>query len=155
MRRVHLYQVIEKLKEHYSVASLCAYFGFPRSSYYLWLSKGKPTHKRFDRALAQKITAIFHDTRKGYRFITYQLRRYYQIYHNPKTILRYMRILGHKSPIRQKRYQSCTQGEINEKARHVHYNMLARNFKTERPFQKLTTDVSYVYHNKGGCSWAS
>ena len=27
--------------------------------------------------------------------------------------------------------------------------MLARNLKAERPLQKLTTDVSYVYHKQG------
>ncbi|WP_156021154.1 IS3 family transposase, partial [Streptococcus ruminantium] len=97
----------------------------------------------------QKITTIFHDTQKGYRFISYQLRRHYQLSPNPKTVLRYMHILGHQSPIRKKRYHSCTQREINEKARHVHYNVLARNFKAERPLQKLTTDVSYVYHKQG------
>lgn len=60
-----------------------------------------------------------------------------------------MRILGHYSPIRKKTYHSCTQREITEKARHVHYNVLARNFKAERPLQKLTTDVRYVYYNYG------
>lgn len=149
MRRVHLYQVIDRLKDQYSVTQLCAYFGFSRSSYYLWLSNGKPEYKRFDPELAQLITTIFKKTLKGYRYICYQLRRYYQLFPNPKTILRYMRILGLKSPIRKKRYQSCTQREINEKARHVHYNVLARNFKAQRPLQKLTTDVSYVYHKQG------
>lgn len=149
MRRVHLYQVVERLKNRYSVSSLCAYLGFPRSSYYLWLRNGKPEYKRFNPELARMITAIFEDTQKGYRFICYQLRRKYQLSPNPKTVLRYMRILGLKSPIRKKRYQSCTQREKNEKARHVHYNVLARNFKAERPLQKLTTDVSYVYHKQG------
>lgn len=55
-----------------------------------------------------------------------------------------MRILGLKSPTRKKRYQSCTQREINEKARHVHYNVLARNFKAEYP----PTGVNYVYHKQ-------
>ncbi|BDD39285.1 IS3 family transposase [Streptococcus ruminantium] len=149
MRRVHLYQVVEQLKERYSISRLCAYLGFPRSSYYLWLSNGKPEHKRFNPDLAQVITAVFNETQKGYRFISYQLRRKYDIFCHPKTVLRYMRILGLKSPIRKKRYHSCTQREINEKARHVHYNVLARNFKAERPLQKLTTDVSYVYHKQG------
>ncbi len=73
MRRVHLYQVVEQLKERYSISRLCAYLGFPRSSYYLWLSNGKPEHKRFNPDLAQVITAIFNETQKGYRFICYQL----------------------------------------------------------------------------------
>lgn len=143
MRRGHLYQVVDRLKNRYPVSSLCSYFGFPRSSYYLWLSNGKPEYKQFNSNLAQKVTDLFHDTQKGYRFICYQLFR------NPKTILRYMRILGHYSPIRKKTYHSCTQREITKKARHVHYNVLARNFKAERPPQKLTTDVSYVYYNYG------
>ena len=123
--------------------------GFPRSSYYIWLSNGKPKYKQFNPELACIITAIFKDTQKGYRFIWYQLRRKYNLLYNPKTILRYMRILGSKSPIRKKRHQSCTQREINKKARHVHYNVLALNFKTGRPLQKLTTDISYLYHKQG------
>ena len=65
------------------------------------------------------------------------------------TLQRYMRILGLKSPIRKKKYDSCTQREINEKARHVHYNMFARRFEASRPNQKLMTDVSYVYYKNG------
>ncbi|NQP35320.1 transposase [Streptococcus suis] len=59
------------------------------------MSKGRPVYKQLDANLAQKITAIFHDTQKGYSFISYQLRRHYQLSPNPKTVLRYMRILGH------------------------------------------------------------
>ena len=60
-----------------------------------------------------------------------------------------MRILGLKSPIRKKKYNSCTQREINEKARHIHYNMLARRFEASRPNQKLVTDVRYFYYKNG------
>lgn len=60
-----------------------------------------------------------------------------------------MRILGLQSPIRKKRFVSCTQKEINEKARIVHYNVLARAFEAHRPLFKLVTDVSYIYHKEG------
>ncbi|BBC56425.1 transposase [Streptococcus mutans LP13] len=33
VRRGHLYQVVDRLKNRYPVSSLCSYFGFPRSSY--------------------------------------------------------------------------------------------------------------------------
>ena len=143
------YQVVHKLKDPYSVVAMCAYFGFPRSSYYLWLKNGKPDYKAFVWNLAEHITASFKERPKGYRYHWRQLQRQKNIYHNPKTIHRYMRILGLKSPIRKKKYDSCTQGEINEKARHVHYNMLARRFEASRPNQKLVTDVSYVYYKNG------
>lgn len=60
-----------------------------------------------------------------------------------------MQILGIQSPIRKKKYQSCTQQKINEKARIVCVNVLARNFKATRPYEKLVTDVSYIYHKSG------
>jgi transposase InsO family protein len=60
-----------------------------------------------------------------------------------------MQILEIKSPIRKSRYENCTQQDINEKARIVHNNFLARNFEASRPLEKLVTDVSYVYHKSG------
>lgn len=51
----------------------------------------------------------------------------------------------------QKKYHYCRQGELNEKARHAHYNdnVLAQNFKASRPLEKCVTDVSFVYHKHG------
>ncbi|WP_142925206.1 IS3 family transposase, partial [Streptococcus iniae] len=115
------------MKYHYSITALCHYFSFPRSSYYLWVTSDRPLYKAFDKQLVQPITEIVTEHPKGYRYVCNQLRRHYNISRNNKTILRYMRILGLRSPIRQKKYHSCTQGEINEKARHVHYNVLAQN----------------------------
>ena len=137
------------MKSNYSITVLCHYFGFPRSSYYLWVDSGRPLYKAFNQELVKPITEIFNEQPKGYRYVCSQLRRHYNISRNNKTIYRYMRILGLKSPIRQKKYHSCTQRELNEKARHVHYNVLARNFKASRPLEKCVTDVSFVYHKQG------
>jgi len=144
-----MYITIEQLKDKYSVLDLCNYFGFPRSSYYNWIKNGKPIYKCWDEWLAQTIENIFYEHKKGYRYITFQLKRIYGVIINRKTVLRYMRILGLQSPIRKKRFVSCTQKEINEKARIVHYNVLARDFEAHRPLFKLVTDVSYIYHKEG------
>jgi len=85
-------------------------------------------HKNFDQVLADIIIDIFEKTKKGYRFITHQLKRWYGVIVNRKTVLRYMRILGIKSPIRKSKYENCTQQEHSEKARTVCTNHLARNF---------------------------
>lgn len=106
-------------------------------------------YRQFDEALAKLIKDIFDETLKGYRFITFQLKRLHNIIVNRKTVLRYMNILNIKSPIRKKRFQSCTQKETSEKARIVHHNVLARNFKATRPYHKLVTDVTYTYHKNG------
>ena len=144
-----MYQIIDQLREQYSVTLLCEYFKFPRSSYYAWIENNRPLHKQFDEELAELIEAIFKESEKGYRYITYQLKRIYGVIVNRKTVLRYMQILHLQSPIRKKRFTSCTRQEMNEKARIVHNNALARNFEACRPLYKLVTDVSYVYHRQG------
>lgn len=106
-------------------------------------------YKCWDEKLAELIEKIFHTWRKGYRYITYQLRRMYGIVVNRKTVLRYMKILGLQSPIRKKKYQNSSERENNEKARIVHNNVLAQDFKAVRPLEKLVTDVSYIYHKEG------
>lgn len=137
------------MREHYTVSNLCTYFEISRTSYYDWLKRGKPSYKHFDRSLANLILEIFEEHKKGYRYIAQQLLRKHGIITNPKTVLRYMRIMGLKSPIRKRRFIHTTQSEINEKARHVQHNVLARNFKATRPLEKLVTDVSYLYHRQG------
>jgi len=106
-------------------------------------------YKCFDEKLAELIKDIFDKTKKGYRFITHQLRRWYGLIVNRKTVLRYMQIIGIKSPIRKSRFECCTQQEINEKSRIIHNNFLDRKFEASRPLEKLVTDVSYVYHKSG------
>ena len=69
------YRVVQKLKDRYSVVAMCAYFGFPRSSYYLLLKNGKPDYKAFDWNLAEHITASFKEQPKGYRYHWRQLQR--------------------------------------------------------------------------------
>ena len=71
------------------------------------------------------------------------------VYYNEKTVYRYMKILGISSPIRKKRYKSCTINEKDERARSVCANVLARNFIASRPLEKLVTDVSYIYCQEG------
>ena len=106
-------------------------------------------YKHYDEILAKMIKDIFEETKKGYRFIAFQLKRKYGLIINRKTTLRYMRIMGLLSPVRKKRFKCCTIRELNEKARTVCENVLARDFNATRPNEKLVTDVSYVYHQKG------
>ena len=149
IKRAIKYQVIDCFKDKYSISDLCIYLDVSRAAYYKWLNNNKPLHNHYDEILANLIKTIFDDSLKGHRYITYQLRRLHGIIINRKTVLRYMQILGIQSPIRKKKYKSCTQREVNEKARIVCTNVLARDFKADRPYKKLITDVSYIYHKNG------
>lgn len=106
-------------------------------------------YRNFDKTLAEIIEDIFNEHQKGYRYITFELKRRHGLIINRKTTLRYMRILGLKSPIRKRRFEATTVRELNEKARIVMPNVLARNFAASRPNEKLVTDVTFIYHQKG------
>ncbi|MCR4855112.1 MAG: IS3 family transposase [Erysipelotrichaceae bacterium] len=141
--------IIYDLKEDYPIKRLCKYLNVSSSGYYRWLKAGRPIRYNFDEKLADMIEEIFYETYKGYRFIRDEIIRRYGIIYNDKTIYKYMKILGLSSPIRKKKYHCCTKADPNEKARIVCNNFLARNFSASRPFQKLVTDVSYIYSQEG------
>ena len=141
--------IIYDLQEEYKIKKLCHYLSVSTSGYYRWLKLGRPIRYSFDEWLADQIENIFHETQKGYRFIKDELFRQYGVVYNDKTVYKYMKILGLSSPIRKKRFQCCTKGDPNEKARIVCSNHLARNFTASRPMEKLVTDVSYIYSQQG------
>ena len=141
--------IVYDLQEEYKIRNLCKYLAVSASGYYRWLKLGRPIRYSFDEWLADQIESIFHETQKGYRFIKDELFRKYGVVYNDKTIYKYMKILGLSSPIRKKRFQCCTKGDPNEKARIVCSNHLARNFTASRPMEKLVTDVSYIYSQQG------
>ena len=141
--------IIYDLQEEYKIKKLCHYLSVSTSGYYRWLKLGRPIRYSFDEWLADQIENIFHETQKGYRFIKDELFRQYGVVYNDKTVYKYMKILGLSSPIRKKRFQCCTKGDPNEKARIVCSNHLARNFTASRPMEKLVTDVSYIYSQEG------
>ena len=141
--------IIYDLKEDYPIKRLCKYLSVSPSGYHRWLKAGRPIRYSFDEKLADMIETIFYETYKGYRFIRDEIIRRYGIIYNDKTIYKYMKILNLSSPIRKKRYNCCTKADPNEKARIVCNNFLARNFSASRPFQKLVTDVSYIYSQEG------
>lgn len=144
-----IFKAIDELRSQFTVSQLCSYFKVSRSGYYAWIQSGKPLYKAYDKVLADKIYDLFEERKKGYRYITTQLKRKYQIKRNPKTVLKYMRRLGLKSPIRKKKYIHYSQKNIAQKVVTVAPNFLNREFKSDAPMKKLVTDVSYLYHKKG------
>ncbi|MGN8067322.1 IS3 family transposase [Lactococcus lactis] len=148
-RKQLIFKTIDELCQQYPISRLCNYFKVSRSGYYAWKKLGKPSYKNYDRELASKIMLIFNERNKGYRYIKFQLEKKFNITRNPKTILRYMRILNIKSPIRKKKYFHYSRKEISINSILVAPNILNRDFKAKAPFEKLVTDVSYIYYKTG------
>jgi len=108
----------------------------PRSNFY-YHCQSSPGKSKYEEAQKQ-IKQIYHQHkgRFGYRRITMSVRKMGSDL-NHKTVLKLMKSMGLKSLIRAKRYCSY-KGQTGK----VAPNILDRDFKSERPFQKWATDVS-------------
>lgn len=108
----------------------------PRSSFY-YHCQNSPGKSKYEEPQKQ-IKQIYHQHkgRFGYRRITMSIRKMGSGL-NHKTVLKLMKAMGLKSLIRAKRY-----GSYKGQAGTVAPNVLNRDFKAEKPFQKWATDVS-------------
>ena len=107
-----------------------------RSTYYYYLKN--PIKDKY-KCEKQEISDIFnaHKGRYGYRRILDVMNsKGYSINH--KTVLKLMNQLGLKGKQRKNDKYHSYKGEIGK----VADNLLKRDFKAEKPFEKLTTDVT-------------
>lgn len=107
-----------------------------RSTFYYYLKQSSSSDKH--ASLRLKIVSIYHKHkgRYGYRRITATLKQAgYRVNH--KTVLKIMNESDLKCLIRIKKYKSYKgqQGKIAK-------NLLKRNFKAVKPYQKWVTDVT-------------
>ena len=110
--------------------------GIPRSTYYYYLKESKKVDKYKD--IKALIMDIFNENNKsfGYRRILLALQAK-GIVINHKTVLKLMKKLGIKGKVKAEKYKSY-KGEQGESAE----NIINRDFRAEKPYEKLTTDVT-------------
>lgn len=110
--------------------------GLTRSTFYYYL---KNTEKNKYEQEEKAIISVFEANkgRYGYRRILAELRgKGYTINH--KTVLKLMRKLGVKGKQRKNEKYHSYKGEVGK----VADNLLKRDFYADKPFKKLTTDVT-------------
>lgn len=108
----------------------------PRSTFYYYLNQ---SNKNKYESEEKEIQNIFENNRGryGYRRITVALHKQgYAINH--KTVLKLMNKLGLKGKQRKNDKYHSYKGEVGK----IADNLLKREFTAERPFEKLTTDVT-------------
>jgi len=108
----------------------------PRSSYYYYLKKNKTDKYSREKKV---IKAIFMDNKEryGYRRITMVMHN--EGYHiNHKTVSKLMNMLGLKAKQRKNGKYHSYKGIVGTVAK----NILDRKFTANKPFEKLTTDVT-------------
>ncbi|WP_148783898.1 IS3 family transposase [Aquimarina intermedia] len=127
---------IEELRQKHRLSLLLQHASMARSSFYYHIK----TLKRVDKYqhIKIKIQEVYHKHlgRYGYRRITLELKQL-GFCINHKTVQSLMTELGLKSRIRVKKYKSYKgqQGRIAP-------NLLARDFKADRMYQKWVTDIT-------------
>lgn len=107
-----------------------------RSTYYYY--SNKKDEDKYEE-IKVEITEIFNDNkgRYGYRRITQVLKEKGYVV-NHKTVQKVMKCLGLKGKQRKNDKYHSYKGEVGE----IADNLLKRDFKAQKPFEKLTTDVT-------------
>ena len=129
-------QVISELRQKYPLDDLLKMAGLSRSTFYCHLKRLNRPDKHAE--IRVQIEAIFvkNKGRYGYRRVHVELRKAgYGINH--KTTQSLMRDMNLQEKQRKNKYRSYkgTVGKIAD-------NILNRNFVSDKPFEKLVTDVT-------------
>ena len=143
MRPKAKYAVIYRHRNEYPVSVMCTFFEVSRSGYYDFVKRiGKPEQ---DVALAKEIEECQNRTDRtyGYRRVWKWLKDR-NIERNPKTVLRVMKKYGLLSEIRRRRKWVNLGQQV-----HKYKNLLARQFRADRPNAKWVTDISYIQTKQG------
>ena len=143
MRPKVKYHIIYRHRDEYPVSVMCKFFEVARSGYYAFVKRlGRPEH---DTELAEQIRECqkFTDKTYGYRRVCLWLNRK-NIRRNPKTVLRVMKKYGLLSEIRRRRKWVNLGQQV-----YKYENLLARQFRADRPNAKWVTDISYIHTKEG------
>lgn len=138
--------VKELRKEGYTLNNLLEAIGLSRSTYYYEIGKTDAIKER-NADLSSEITNIFNENKGRYgvrRVYQELLNRGFQVNH--KRVQRIMNQLSLKGKRPKEKYHSY-KGNVGK----VADNIINRDFSTERPLEKWTTDVSQFNLPWGKC----
>lgn len=132
------------LKEKHSIIMLCRILKCSKSGYYDWIKLGRPEHKSFSEELNNIIIEMHHKNKTwGIREIKLQIKKAYSLALTNKTVYRYMKL---------NELHSVTRRKIHSYPKTEHHkipNLLHRNFNTNKPNEKWSIDISYLFLKDG------
>jgi len=134
------------LKGEYPVSRICNVLIVNRRSYYKWVSIGKPIINNYDKEIA-KIISVEHENMKEV-YGTLRLKhhienKYPKVTINHKKIRRYKRALGLTVIVRKPKSLAASRKEEKNLINKAPY-VIECNFKSDKPLEKLSSDVSYI-----------
>lgn len=142
---INKFEIIDSMKDKYSIKLLCKVANASRSGYYAWKHR-----KQIDKhkELKEKILNVYNKSKQvyGYRRIKVALKKEYGLIINHKKIKRLMKQLNIKSKIRRRKFRYPIYKKIDRS--NIEPNILNRNFTTTNINQKWVTDITYLYYGK-------
>ena len=128
--------IVNELRQRYPLNDLLQLSGLARSTFYYYLKHLDENKYEREKQEKQEIYDA-HKSRYGYRRITMVMRNNgYEINH--KTVQKLMNSLGLKGKQSKNGKYHSYKGEVGK----VADNLLRRDFHAEKPFEKLTTDIT-------------
>lgn len=139
-------QMYDKIRQHtdkHSITELCKIYGVSRSGYYKWLRRNgeQNRYEKTQSILDNYVMDIHsHHPMMGYRSIRDTLKlEFGWIVSDPSVWKSMKRLNIHGYTRRRKGYDPASG------LQHTRYkNELKQNFKSDQPFQKIVTDVTYI-----------
>ncbi len=131
--------IVEQLKNKYSIKLILKVLEVPKSNYYRWKNR-----KKEDDKITPMVVELCeaNNYTYGYRKITALINRLTQSPVNHKKVQRIMREYGLNCRVRVKKAKKV--GKVYYKTD----NLLARDFKASKPMEVLTTDITYLPFGK-------
>lgn len=137
-------QVVIELVNYYdgilTQKKILKVLGVSRSTFNRWKNRPSKRDELSELELLIRDLCIEHKYRYGYRKITALVNQTRKI--NSKTVQRIMQKYGLNCKVRPKKRKSTGQ-PLN-----IVENIINVNFKSERPFEKLSTDITYLPFGK-------
>ena len=140
-----IYAEIQRHTDQHSVSELCSIYEVSRSGYYKWLKRAgqKNRYEKTQEILDTYVQDIHaHYPMMGYRQVRDKLCLEHGWIVSDPTVWKSMKRLGIQGYTRRRKAPAATGLE------HTRYaNVLDRNFKADKPLQKIVTDVTYIKHH--------
>ena len=125
------------IKQHtdFPVKLVCAMLQISRATYYRWKSY-QENKRRSELTSLIRACCKLHKFRLGYRKITGLINRTFRVNH--KVVQQIMHQYGLQCRVKPKKRKKVGQPAV------VADHVLMRDFKADRPLQKLVTDITYL-----------
>ena len=138
------------MKNLYDIRMLCKAVNLHHSVYYYHKHNKENSYKKANEELDKKILVEFENSKQRYGSpkIT-QILNQQGIKVSQKRVARRMKALGIKSII-VKKFNHNENKKVDDANKE---NLLAQNFKTEKPGQKWVGDITYIYTKETGWSY--